>query len=262
MRNDPPQGETIGFNMPMIKHFTLVALAFLGTMDFVDAAPDNRAKYGGCFNEPDTVKEIAKYQDPGDTLDSTIKFYENYVVKMNAYLAKTRALRNDAAYYAANRDAIEKEISGIGDTLAQREKMLVTFRRCKAKAADCRSVALNVLGSVPSQITPGSRTTINIGNPKDGTLVQAEISVAAAKTGVQVSGRIKNVGQACAIGTSQPIRLHPIATGLPISWHTVPEGIHANPTLRPGQQTTFSKTYSTDYKAGFNLRLGTYTAQD
>lgn len=220
------------------------------------------ARYGGCVNEPETMKEIAKYQQTGDTLDSTIEFYEKYVTQMNAHLSKTRALKNDAEYYAANRAAIDSEIAGIGNSVAQRQRMLVTFKRCKAKTANCRTVALGVLGSVPRQIAPGARVTVKIGNAKDGALVQGEILVSATKTGVQVNGILKNVGPTCTIGTSQPIRLHPIANGLPIGWHIVPEGIHANPTLRPGQEVKFSKVYSTDYKAGFNLAVGSFTAQD
>lgn len=250
--------------------YTLLSLAAglsicLAASARADTIKEKIRTYGGCWNDRQAMNMIDGYRDKGESLDDVIAAARNMIPKMNAAYQKALAKR-DADYYAEHRDAIERDIAAIKQRVDALPRMLSTYENCKKSAESslnqyCKALRVSPAGSMPSQITPGGSAVITMAAPEEGPVAVVEIKAGMAGKNVVVNGRIRNVGQNCTIGTFQPLRLHPIATGLPIGWHILPEGIHANPTLKPGQYAGFEKLYASDYKAGFNIAMGTFQPQ-
>lgn len=263
----------------------LVALAALLTTAGTThaAGPAGQiARYGGCWSDQAAIARLTAFQDryrrigsyaklnvlkPIADLDQAIAYATRAIQGTESNLASAPQMRasiqGNPSAYAFSLAEFDRETENDRALLPDLRQFLATLQDCKTRrVAACGDLRLDVQGGVPDQIGPGDRVTIRIGPPDSGAILEMEISLAASRSGVSVSGSIRNVGGQCTVSTSQPIRLHPIATGLSITWHAVPDGIYADPTLRPGQAVSFSKTYSSDYKAGFNLRTGTFFAQD
>lgn len=215
---------------------------------------DKVTKYGGCWNDPKTVESIRRYpEDPNASLDDVIAMVRTGIPRMAAHQQRAEAQGSAAA-------------PRLAEYVGKMKQLLATMEQCKASTQEsvtryCRALRVSPAGPVPSRIDPGDRVVITLAAPDEGRVAVIEIAAGISEAGVVVRGQIRNVGETCALGTHQPVRLHPVANGLPIGWHSVPHGMQANPTLQPGQHAPFEKRYSSDYKGGFNLALGTLQPQ-
>lgn len=230
-----------------------------------ESLKDKVTKYGGCWNDRQAMSTIDGYRDKNESLDEAMSAVRAMIPRMNGAYQKALSLRNWEGY-GENRDAVERDIAAYKQRVDALQRMLATMESCKSSAQDsiaryCKSLRLSPRGQVPAQIAPGGAATITMAAPEEGAVAVLEIRSEMSGKTVVVRGRIRNVGQTCALGTFQPLRLHPVSNGLPIGWHILPEGIHANPTLAPGQHSVFEKVYASDYKAGFNIAVGTFQPQ-
>ncbi|MFD0930803.1 hypothetical protein ACFQ1T_13525 [Methylophilus glucosoxydans] len=125
---------------------------------------------------------------------------------------------------------------------------------------ECEKQLLSTQGLSVSgnTISPGQIFPISLVSDKGKVEATIELSLKKMKNAVVVDGEIKNVGN-CVISTFMPVGLHPIKNGLPLKWHTLPEGLkHSSPTLKPGEFVKFFKKYSIEYAWGFNIKVGTF----
>lgn len=137
---------------------------------------------------------------------------------------------------------------------------MTTFARADTED-ECQNQSLKPQG-IPvagNTITPEQNVTIPMVSDKGKVEATLELTLNKTKNGAVVNGVIKNVGN-CEISTFMPVSLYPIKNGLPLGWHSLPEGLKlSNPTLKPQQFVKFFKNYSKEYVWGFNIKLGTYT---
>lgn len=125
---------------------------------------------------------------------------------------------------------------------------------------ECEKQLLSTQGLSVSgnTISPGQIFPISLVSDKGKVEATIELSLKKMKNTVVVDGEIKNIGN-CVISTFMPVGLHPIKNGLPLKWHTLPEGLkHSSPTLKPGEFVKFFKKYSKEYAWGFNIKVGTF----
>lgn len=137
---------------------------------------------------------------------------------------------------------------------------MTTFARADTED-ECQNQSLKPQGMsvAGNTITPEQNVTIPMVSDKGKVEATLELTLNKTKNGVVVNGVIKNSGN-CEISTFMPVSLHPIKNGLPLGWHSLPEGLKlSNPTLKPQQFVKFFKNYSKEYIWGFNIKLGTYT---
>lgn len=122
---------------------------------------------------------------------------------------------------------------------------------------DCENQFLRVSGNSPQTLMPGQNHTLFLVSSSGKKQASLKITSKKINGGVVVSGEIRNTGK-CSISIMQPVKLHPISNGLPLGWHSLPDGMAANPTLQAGEKLGFSKEYSKEYAGGFNLSIGSW----
>lgn len=121
----------------------------------------------------------------------------------------------------------------------------------------CEGQSLRAQGVVPKIITPGNKFVIPFLSSSGRKEAELEVSASNVNGVVTIRGKITSLGE-CIVNTFQPLKLYPVRNGLPLGWHSLPDGLNANPTLPAGQWVEFYRHYSADYRAGFNLALGTW----
>lgn len=124
---------------------------------------------------------------------------------------------------------------------------------------ECTNQFLKVQGAFPKTLVPSQTSTVALISSSG--VKEAELNLSALKVNktLVISGKMTNVGQ-CNISMLQPLKLHPIRNGLPLGWHSLPEGM-ASSRLQPGEYQSFSKEYPKSYFAGFNLSMGSWNLE-
>lgn len=142
--------------------------------------------------------------------------------------------------------------------------MATAFGNHTSVAAEANNTCVNeflkVHGSPPKTIMPGKTALISLVSSNGKKEAEIKLSARNINKLLVVSGEIRNVG-ACNISMFQPIKLHPISNGLPLGWHSLPEGIAQGSRLEAGRWQTFSKEYSKDYLGGLNLSIGSWSLE-
>lgn len=123
----------------------------------------------------------------------------------------------------------------------------------------CENQFLKAQGATPKTLVPGQTATIVFVSSSGQR--EAELALSARQMNKQllIEGKITNIGQ-CIISTLQPVKLYPIRNGLPLGWHSLPDGM-SNSRLQSGEYLSFNKQYSKAYLGGFNLSMGSWNLE-
>lgn len=120
----------------------------------------------------------------------------------------------------------------------------------------CTEQTLNPASAV-RQLYPGESKEVLFRASSGETAARLILSASEVSGQVIVDVRLENIGK-CEVTTFQPVKLHPIRNGLPLGWHSLPQGIHANPKLAVGAYVQYRREYPSDYAGGFNLAFGSW----